>query len=165
MIKADIQGTRVPVRFKQDLDEFMVDAGMNFIFKGMNPRERGQYVTKVFNDLVIFNPYCPNNSDLDLMMKDFYHAVKYGFADFKDKSVVGLIQAFNNWITQPMVKAKHVVVREVKRLDNNEGRTLADYDDDELINLMATIAKIKWDGPYVDKVFDEAFKRGLKPKQ
>jgi len=134
-------------------------------------REKIRYGYRIHKRLVMDNPKVPGTLDFYEAYSKFFPAVVYGHVELKEKSIQGLILAFNKWIdTIPLHRPKQLPAPnpdEKKNLHPN----LIYWSDYEIQRQISILAKIGMQGfldneagkGYMSRLGAEAKKRNLEP--
>ena len=151
---------------------FLYDIGIDYEVRGMeDQREKIRYGYRIHKRLVMDNPKVPGTLDFYEAYSKFFPAVVYGHVELKEKSIQGLILAFNKWIdTVPLNRPKQLPAPnpdEKKNLHPN----LIYWSDYEIQRQISILAKIGMQGflnteggkGYMSRLGAEAKKRNLEP--
>lgn len=160
------------------MEEFLQDVGMGFLLHDKGPEERIRFINRIHKALILNNPICPDNISINILYPDFMYCVAYGKVTLREKSVVGLIGAFKEWISNgdTMQRLHEKAGIEIPRtLPADPHRKLPlyleDWEDSEIQRQISIIVKIgikPKDLPgnangYMTRLFTEAQRRNLKP--
>ena len=151
---------------------FLQDVGIDYEVRDVkDDTKRFRYGYRIHKRLVMDNPKVPPTLDFYEAYSKFFPAVVYGHVELKEKSIQGLILAFNKWIdTVPLNRPKQLPAPNPDEKKNLHPNLIywSDYEIQRQISILAKIGMqdfLSTPGGkgYMSRLGAEAKKRNLEP--
>ena len=82
------------------LYRFLINVGQKSLFDGLTREEKQKELIYIHSKLILENPTAPKNIAPDIIYREFFHSVYYGYKEYKIFNIYQLVRSFLQWLRE-----------------------------------------------------------------